>query len=204
MGKLEKKLQQKWAKKIKKLKAAYKVAEASKDKKRKAYKAACMACIQKHKDKKKAWKKAAKQSDRDLKAYKKALKAWDKISKPRARQDNTSKGKPKEVLVVVERAKSVPSSPPPPPPVVKTRESLRKIEGIGPKIEELLHNAGILTFNQLSKARVEHLKQILSAAGPRYHMHNPGTWPKQSALAAKGRWEELKALQVELKGGKKV
>ena len=201
MGKLEKKLVKKWAKKLKKLKAAYKVAEATKDKKRKAYKAACLACIQKHKDKKKAWKKAARQSANDLKAYKKALKAWDKLNKPSARPDNTSKGKPKEVLVVVKRSATVPS---PPPAKAKVRESLRKIEGIGPKIEALLHNAGILTFNQLARTTVEKLKQILSAAGPRYRMHNPGTWPDQSALAAQGRWEELKTLQVELKGGKKV
>ena len=200
MGKLEKKLVKKWAKKLKKLKAAYKVAEASKDKKRKAYKAACLACIQKHKDKKKTWKKAAKQSAQDLKAYKKARKAWNKLSKPSAKRDNTSKGKPKEVLVVVKQSAAIPSSPP--PAKAKTRESLRKIEGIGPKIEELLHNAGILTFDQLSKAKVEQLKQILSAAGPRYRMHNPGTWPDQSALAAKGKWDELKTLQIELKGGK--
>ena len=202
MGKLEKKLIRKWKKKLKKLKAAYKIAEASKDKKRKAYKAACKACIKKHKDKKKAWKTAAQRSDQDAKAYKKALKAWKKMSQPRAKQDNGSKGKPKEVLVVVEKSTSIPSALP--SAASGNPESLRKIEGIGPKIEELLHNAGILTFRELSKAKVERLKQILSAAGARYRMHNPTTWPKQSALAATGKWEELKTLQAELKGGKKV
>jgi hypothetical protein len=31
---------------------------------------------------------------------------------------------------------------------------------------------------------------------------NPGTWPKQAELAAEGKWDELKAWQEELDGGK--
>jgi len=33
-------------------------------------------------------------------------------------------------------------------------------------------------------------------------MHNPGTWPKQSKMAADGAWEQLKKWQDELDGGK--
>ncbi len=82
-------------------------------------------------------------------------------------------------------------------------DDLKKIEGIGPKISELLTNAGIGTFAALAAAEVDTLKGILADAGKRYQMHDPTTWPEQSALAAEDKWDELKALQDELDGGKK-
>ena len=82
-----------------------------------------------------------------------------------------------------------------------TAIKLTKIEGIGPKIEGLLHKAGIKSFEDLAKAKVADLKKVLAAAGPRYTMHNPSTWTKQSKLAAKGEWTKLQKLQDELKGG---
>ena len=81
-------------------------------------------------------------------------------------------------------------------------DDLKKIEGIGPKIEELFHNAGIMTFAQLSETSVETMEAILTEAGPRFSTHNPGTWAQQAGLAAAGKWEELKAWQDELDGGK--
>ncbi|MFK8054811.1 MAG: helix-hairpin-helix domain-containing protein [Saprospiraceae bacterium] len=70
---------------------------------------------------------------------------------------------------------------------VTKKDDLTKIEGIGPKISELLHKGGIPTFVALSNANVQRLKEILNAAGPRYQMHNPGSWPKQAGLAAAGK-----------------
>jgi predicted flap endonuclease-1-like 5' DNA nuclease len=58
-----------------------------------------------------------------------------------------------------------------------------RIEGIGPKIEELLHNAEIMSFADLAKAEVSTLKDILNAAGSRYQMHDPTSWPMQSEMA---------------------
>ena len=87
-------------------------------------------------------------------------------------------------------------------PVAVAADDLKKIEGIGPKIEELFHNAGIMTFAQLSEASVETMEAILAEAGPRFSTHNPGTWAQQAALAAAGKWDELKAWQDELDGGK--
>jgi predicted flap endonuclease-1-like 5' DNA nuclease len=81
-------------------------------------------------------------------------------------------------------------------------DDLTKIEGIGPKISSLLHAGGIKTFEALSKTAVSRLQEILNAAGPRYQMHKPGSWPKQSGLAAAGKWDELEKLQDELDGGK--
>ncbi len=84
------------------------------------------------------------------------------------------------------------------------KDDLKKIEGIGPKISQLLMAAGIHTFEDLSKAEVEKLNEILAEAGSRYRMHDPTTWPEQAALAAAGKWDELQVLQDELKGGKKA
>jgi len=82
------------------------------------------------------------------------------------------------------------------------KDDLKKIEGIGPKIEQLLNTDGIATFAELSKAKTSRIKGILNAAGPRYKMHDPGSWGKQAKLAANGKWKELKKLQDVLNGGK--
>jgi len=79
---------------------------------------------------------------------------------------------------------------------------LTKIEGIGKKIAELLKAENISTFAELSKATPKKLKAILDAAGNKFSMHEPATWPKQAKLAAAEKWEDLKKLQSDLKGGK--
>jgi large subunit ribosomal protein L21 len=83
-----------------------------------------------------------------------------------------------------------------------SNDDLKKIEGIGPKIEEILNKNGILTYENLAKAEIESLKAMLSEAGPRYSIHSPETWPTQAGLAATGNWERLAELQKELNGGK--
>ncbi|MBK7871878.1 MAG: DUF4332 domain-containing protein [Saprospiraceae bacterium] len=57
-----------------------------------------------------------------------------------------------------------------------TADDLTKIEGIGPKISEILSANGIATFADLGKAKAKDLKTILEAAGSRYKMHDPTTW----------------------------
>ena len=84
------------------------------------------------------------------------------------------------------------------------RDDLKKIEGIGPKIESLLNDGGFTTFAQLAAGPVERVQEILDAAGPRYRVHNPATWAKQAELARDGKWDELMTLQDELKGGKEA
>jgi len=84
------------------------------------------------------------------------------------------------------------------------RDDLKKVEGIGPKIEQLLNAAGILNWSTLAKTKSQDLRNILADAGNRYKMHDPTTWPEQSALAAKGEWDKLKTFQDFLKGGKDV
>lgn len=77
----------------------------------------------------------------------------------------------------------------------KKGDDLKKVEGIGPKIAEHFNNAGIFTFEELANTEVSKLEEILTAAGPRYRMHNPGSWPKQARMAADGKWDELKVWQ---------
>jgi len=76
------------------------------------------------------------------------------------------------------------------------------IEGIGPKINKLIKDAGIGSFQELSSTKSAKIKDILIAGGNRYKMHDPGTWPKQAGLVAKEDWAGLKKLQNKLKGGK--
>lgn len=77
-------------------------------------------------------------------------------------------------------------------------DNFKKIEGIGPKIEEILKAGGITTFSKLSKTHYDDLKALLNEAGPRYKMHNPTTWPQQAALADDGAWKELSEFQGHL------
>lgn len=81
-------------------------------------------------------------------------------------------------------------------------DDLKIIEGVGPKIETLLKDGGISTWAELAAASVDRLKEILDAAGPRYQIHDPSTWPAQAKFAAEGKWEELKDYQEMLMGGR--
>ena len=79
---------------------------------------------------------------------------------------------------------------------------LKVIEGIGPKIEEILKAAGINNWGELAATEPGRLKEILEDAGDSYRMHNPYTWPLQARLAAAGRWDEFDQYKEELKGGR--
>lgn len=84
----------------------------------------------------------------------------------------------------------------------EAKDNLKKIEGIGPKIEELLNAAGVFTYAQLADTPTDKIKEILNEAGSRYQMHDPTSWPMQARLAADGKWDELNEWQEQAKGGK--
>lgn len=75
------------------------------------------------------------------------------------------------------------------------------IEGIGPKINSVLHAAGVHTFSQLAVMDVASISKILDAAGPNFKLANPQSWAQQSGLCASGSWATLKKLQDELVAG---
>jgi predicted flap endonuclease-1-like 5' DNA nuclease len=77
------------------------------------------------------------------------------------------------------------------------------VEGIGPKIAELLRDRGLGTFSALAQSTPAALRAILDEAGPAYRIADPGTWPEQARLAADGHWDELKSLQASLDAGRR-
>lgn len=81
---------------------------------------------------------------------------------------------------------------------LKGPDDLTVVEGIGPKIAELLRARGITTFAGLAAMTPPGLQAILDAAGANFKLAVPQTWPEQAALAAQNRWTELKALQDRL------
>ena len=80
-------------------------------------------------------------------------------------------------------------------------DDLKKIEGIGPKISQVLTSAGVDTFNKLAGLKPDAIKNILEDNGVRLGF--PETWPEQARLAADNDWDALKKLQESLKGGRK-
>jgi predicted flap endonuclease-1-like 5' DNA nuclease len=82
------------------------------------------------------------------------------------------------------------------------QDDLKAIEGIGPATEKLLHENGIKTWRDLANTEASDVKAILSAAGSRFALGDPTTWPKQAELAADGKFDELREYQDFLDGGR--
>jgi len=79
-----------------------------------------------------------------------------------------------------------------------TKDDLKKIEGIGPKIASTLNESGINTYADLAKAKPADIAEMIKDVRGN---HVTDTWPQQAQLAADGKWEELKELQDRLDGG---
>ncbi len=80
-------------------------------------------------------------------------------------------------------------------------DDLTLIEGVGPKAQEVLYEAGFRTYAAIAQAAPDALKAVLDEAG--LTLLTPDTWPEQAGLLAKNDHEALKALQEQLKGGRK-
>jgi predicted flap endonuclease-1-like 5' DNA nuclease len=107
-----------------------------------------------------------------------------------------------EEVVVEEPVAETESIEPEPVPVEP--DDLKKIEGVGPKIEELLNNAGIQTYAQMAETDADQIKGILADAGSRYQMADPTSWPAQAKLAAGADWDGLTEFQDKLHAGRHV
>ena len=84
---------------------------------------------------------------------------------------------------------------------VTEMDDLTRIEGIGPKICQVLQSAGIRTFTDLASQTPEKVRETMMTADPSLGVHNPMTWPDQAKLARDGEWDKLKELQDQLNGG---
>ncbi len=87
-------------------------------------------------------------------------------------------------------------------PVIKAQpDDLTKIEGVGPKIAQVLVNNGITTFAQLAAAEPAAVQNMLNKSSGRFNLAKSDTWGEQAELAAAGKWDALKKRQDELDGG---
>ena len=111
-----------------------------------------------------------------------------------ASEETTNDGETATATTEMEEQPPVPAQPVVP-------DDLQKIEGIGPKISALLNNVGVLTYQQLASKSYDELQDIIDDAGPRFRIARPKSWPQQAALAAQGRWDDLKDLQARMRGG---
>lgn len=148
-------------------------------------------------------KKAAE--EKEASTEKKAAKAEKKVAAPKAETKTAEADKAETAATetAVAEAPAAAVEEKAEAPAVEEREvdDFTKIEGIGPKINQIMIDGGVTTYAAMAYAKPEQLKDILAAAGNRYKMHNPTTWPQQAKLAEEGKWDELKKLQDELNGG---
>jgi predicted flap endonuclease-1-like 5' DNA nuclease len=89
-----------------------------------------------------------------------------------------------------------------PHPIYNSADDLKVIEGIGPKIEMILKEAGIENWHQLGEVNIDNLKGILEKAGPRFRLNDPSSWAQQARLLSEGSYDKFKELTDNLVGGK--
>jgi large subunit ribosomal protein L27 len=59
-------------------------------------------------------------------------------------------------------------------------DNLTKLDGVGPKLAEILNEAGLNSFADVAGTSVEKFKEILEAAGSRYASKDPQPWIEQA------------------------
>lgn len=85
--------------------------------------------------------------------------------------------------------------------VASLKDDLKKMWGIGPKVEEVLNSKGIFLWSQLASVPAERITDILRDAGSRFSMSTGKlheSWPKQARLADQGKWDEFEELTDKL------
>jgi large subunit ribosomal protein L21 len=83
------------------------------------------------------------------------------------------------------------------------KDDIEIIEGIGPKIAQVLATNGITTFAALATAKADDITAMLKASGGRFSLANPASWAEQAALLRDGKMAEFQKLCDELVGGVK-
>ena len=109
----------------------------------------------------------------DTKKVKKQAKA--KVSKAKAKAASTTKKVVAKVEPVAKKVKAVEKK------VVETvKDDLKLIHGIGPKLETIFNQNGIVTYAQLAKASEATMRSILEKAGPVFKNANFADWKKEA------------------------
>lgn len=81
---------------------------------------------------------------------------------------------------------------------MKGADDLTIIEGVGPKINELMKTHGVNTFADVARSSVPNLQKVLDAGGPHFRLANPKTWPQQAQMVVDNRWSALKTFQDQM------
>ena len=82
-------------------------------------------------------------------------------------------------------------------------DNLQVVEGIGPKMDEVLKKHGVHTWAELGSSNFDKLRGILDKENPkRYRIIDPASWPAQAKLANDGDWDSLIAMQKQLDTGR--
>ncbi|HLA44352.1 MAG TPA: F0F1 ATP synthase subunit gamma, partial [Aggregatilineales bacterium] len=82
------------------------------------------------------------------------------------------------------------------------KDDLKRIEGIGLKVEQALNRAGITTYAQVATASPEILERIVKVEARVRIVGDTATWGKQAQFLIDGDLEGLKAYQDRLVGGR--
>jgi len=69
--------------------------------------------------------------------------------------------------------------------------NLQIIEGIGPKMSQLMAKHELSTWSALAVKSPGEIRLILDEYGDKYKIIDPKGWPKQASYAAKGKWKKL-------------
>lgn len=108
-------------------------------------------------------------------------KTTKKVKKSVAKAKSTAKSTAKVVTKkATEQAQKVAATA-----TAIVKDDLKRINGIGPKLEKIFNENGIVTFAQLATASEAKIKSVLELAGPIFRNANFSDWVKQAEELAK-------------------
>ena len=93
------------------------------------------------------------------------------------------------------KAKAAPAKPAPVEKPV-TPDDLTKLSGIGPRMEVILNDGQVTTYDKLAHSTSKDLRLIVAAGGA-LPPASLKTWPTQAAYAMKGDWDGLTAYNAK-------
>ena len=147
-------------------------------------------------------KGVVKEKDNSLKLLKKDLSSLDKENKGSiARADKAENIIVELEKTIDERGQEVSSRE---ARIRAMQDNFAILDGIGPKVSNVLRSAGITSFARLADTDFDKITDILMKENPSLtRLTDPSTWPAQARLAADGDWEGLKELQESIKEGRR-
>jgi predicted flap endonuclease-1-like 5' DNA nuclease len=68
-------------------------------------------------------------------------------------------------------------------------KNLQVLEGVGPRVQSILADHNIVSFEDLAVQTPDQLRSILDTYGTKYRMIDPEPWIEQAKIAVKGDWD---------------